>query len=796
MVSSVALGRRSLAMLGLLLVLGLCLAPALAAAAQPSDALPADPFEGRLEVEVLDEESGTALRAVQITLVEVGRTGMTDALGVRAFDELPSGTLTVRARRLGYATRSQTVEIPEEGSVTLQIGLPRAALQVEGLVVTGTSRERGAGEVYRPTTSLSGVELQRNLAASIPQTLQSVPGFSVDFNGPGASSPRIRGMGGDRVLMLEDGGRTGDLYQTAADHGVMAEPLSANRIEVVRGPAGLLYGSNALGGVVNIIRDDVPRTRPASLTGTLSSQFESGSDGVAGAAVLSGPVGPFTLRVESTARSAGDTRTPAGVLEQSDMRVLNGALGLSLVRDGGFVGTAVRHYDNVYGVPGEFQGELIPGGHPGGVDIEASRTTGRFRAEYRRSFLRFFDSGRLDASLVRYLHDEIEGTIAGTGTPVVGACFDQLSGNVDALGRHDHDTGRLRAEGTMGVSFQARDLQAGCGSPGTRPGQEWSAALYGFEEFTRGPFRVQAGLRFDYREVTPGRTDSLRVRTDQERITKFVPGQRTFGDMSGSLATLWDVRPGLTLGASVARSFRAPAIEEMFSDGPHLADFSFDIGEPALESETGLGFDVFLRADRPGLNIELAAYMNRVDGYISYLPTGQTRREVRDGLEPWFIPVFEATGEDSDFVGLEGRVQWEFVPSLVADGTLDWTRATRRADSDPLPFIPPLSGSFEVRYEGPILSGSLGFDATAAQDRVPRPIQVGSEMTSPQSPTAGYGLMNAGLGFRGDSGGFTHVVQLQARNLLDNEHRDHLSRMKDVAPQPGRNLRLTYRVLF
>ncbi len=744
----------------------------------------------------MDSETGQPLRAVRLTLLEVGRSGSTDAEGRRVFDGLHPGPLTVRASRLGYASETQEVEVLPDEVVTLRVELRPAALEVDGLVVTGTARERGAGEVYRPTSVLSGVELQRNLAASVPQTLQRIPGFSVEFNGPGAASPRIRGMGGDRVLMLEDGGRTGDLYQTASDHGVMAEPLSASRIEVVRGPAGLLYGSNALGGVVNIIRDDAPRTRPASLTGTLSSQFESGSGGVAGAAVLTGPVGPLTLRAETTARSAGDTRTPAGTLERTDMRVFNGSLGLSLVRDWGFVGTAVRHYDNLYGVPGEFQGELIPGGHPGGVDIEARRTTGRFRAEYRRSFLRFFDSGRLDASLVRYLHDEIEGTIAGTDSQVVGACFDQLSGTVDALGRHDHETGRLRAEGTMGFSFQARDLQAGCGSPGTRPGQEWAAALYAFEEFTRGQVRVQAGLRFDYREVTPGRSDSLRVRTDQERITKFVPEQRTFGDVSASLATLWDVSPGWTLGASVARSFRAPAIEEMFSDGPHLADFSFDIGEPDLESEIGTGFDLFLRSDRPDLSVKVAAYLNRVDGYISYLPTGQTRREVRDGLEPWFIPVFEATGEDSDFVGLEGRVQWEFAPRLVADGTLDWTRATRRADSDPLPFIPPLSGSFELRYEGSTLSGSLGFDASAAQDRVPRPIQVGDEMTSPQSPTSGYGLVNAGLGYRGNSGGFTHVVQLQARNLLDNEHRDHLSRMKDVAPQPGRNLSLTYRVLF
>ncbi|TVP78587.1 MAG: TonB-dependent receptor [Gemmatimonadales bacterium] len=773
------------------LVIGMLLAlcPTSAAAHEPDRV-----EQGAVQVEVVDAETGAPLRAARITLVELGRAGSSDADGRRVFEGLHAGPVTVRVTRLGYGTRNVEVDVPADGILTVTVELEPVALEVEGLVVTGTARERGAGEVYRPTSTLSGVELQRNLAASVPQTLQRIPGFSVEYNGPGAASPRIRGMGGDRVLMLEDGGRTGDLYQTAADHGVMAEPLSAERIEVVRGPAGLLYGSNALGGVVNIIRDDVPRTRPSGVTGTLSSQYESVSDGVAGAAVVTGPAGPFTLRLEGTARANDDARTPAGTLERTDMRALNGALGLSLVRDWGFVGSAVRHYDNVYGVPGEFQGELIPGGHPGGVDIEARRTTGRFRAEYRRPFLGFFDSGRLDASAVRYLHDELEGIL--NGQPIVGACFDQTSWNVDALGRHDHTGDRLRAEGTLGLSFQGRDLEAGCSSPGTRSGTEWAVAAYGFEEFTRGPVRLQAGLRFDYRKVTPGRTDSIRVRTDQARITKFVPSERSFSDASGSLAALWDFRPGWTAGASVARSFRSPAIEEMFSDGPHLADFSFDIGEPALDSEIGLGFDLFLRADRPDLSLELAAYLNRVDDYISYVPTGMTRREVRDGFEPWFIPVFEARGEDSDFMGVEGRVQWEFLPRLIADGTLNWTRATRRQDGDPLSFIPPLSGQAELRWEGRAFSASLGLDAAAAQNRVPRPIQVGDQMEEPQSPTSGHGTLNAGLGWRGDSGRFVHVVQLQGRNLLDREYRDHLSRMKEVAPQPGRNLSLTYRVHF
>jgi iron complex outermembrane recepter protein len=199
---------------------------------------------GAVEVHVTDAETGAPLAGVNVRLRQQERVGTTDLAGRVSLGNLRPRPYTLAIDRLGYLPVERAIEVGPGAVTRVEIELRSSPIQVGGLVVTGTGRERAIGEVYRPTASLFGTELQRSLGSSVPASLQGVPGFAVQYNGPGAASPTIRGMSGDRVLMLEDGHRTGDLYQTAGDHGVMVEPLTAQRMEVVRGPAGLLYGSN------------------------------------------------------------------------------------------------------------------------------------------------------------------------------------------------------------------------------------------------------------------------------------------------------------------------------------------------------------------------------------------------------------------------------------------------------------------------------------------------------------------------------------------------------------------------
>ncbi len=781
----------------------IALVAALACAGVPTLATAQD-TPAVLLVQVTDRETGRPLPQAVVRVRPIERAELTNDAGQARFGSVPSRSLTVAVSLLGYAPSEMQVRPEPTGETRVEVALMPTPLQLASVVVTATGRERSISEVYRPTTILDGTELQRALSSSVPATLDGVPGFRSVYNGPGASSPSIRGLAGDRVLMLEDGNRTGDLYQTASDHGVMVEPLTATRIEVVRGPAGLLYGANALGGVVNVIRDDIPRTRPDGVTGTMSTQFESVNAGRAVAGVVSAPIGAFALRTEVSGRLLDDTRTPAGVLDRTSMRVGGGAVGGSWIAPGtGFLGGAVRLYDSRYGVPGEFNGVLIPGGHPNGVEIETQRISTRARAGWYQPVLGFFDAVEADAAVIRYSHDEIEGQI--NGQTVLGARFDQITSEGNVIARHhhalhDHLDNPLRAEGAFGATFRQRSLTAFGVSPGSRSGNEVTAAAFAYEEFARGPLRLQAGLRYDAVQVTPRRLDSIRVRTREREVTKGVSA-RDFGGVSGSVALLRTLASGWTIGANVARSFRAPSLEELYSDGPHLADFSFDIGSPDLGAEIGTGLDVFLRGSTQTVDLEFATYVNRVDNFLYYGQTGETVRVLRDGAEPRITPVYEARGDNALFVGGEGRVQWQLARGLVLDATASYVRATRRGDDDPLPFIPPVNGRAEVRYEhaqgtrGTWFT-ALGVDGAAAQNRVPRPVQIGQSIENPQEPTASYGLVTAGAGWRTVRARRAHSLTLSIRNLTNREWRDHLSRVKDIAPQPGRNVQATYRVQF
>lgn len=746
---------------------------------------------GTIRGVLTDAERGIPVSGAMVRLQELGRMELSHGDGSFHFERLRPGRYTVVVERIGYAVARAVVELRAGETVSLPLSLRPSAITLQGIVVTGMGRARGVDEAYRPSAVLHGAELERNLSSSLALTLRHEPGIAVRTFGPAPAQPVIRGMSGDRVLVLEDGQRTGDLSSTGPDHAVGIDPITATRIEVVRGPAGLLYGSNALGGVINVIREEVPRTLPDRVTGTASAQGESVNRGLSGGLTATAPVlDRFALRVEASGRTSGDVRTPLGRLRDSDVLGVNAALGLGWIPEWGFAGVSLRQYTLDHGVPGQFQGELIPGAHPGGVEAETVRRVLRVEAGHLQG-LGPFSAVEADANLVHYTHDEVEARLPlpdGSTRRVVGTRFDQLMVSGRAVGRHVHEAPALRIEGALGVSGSWRDIQAGGRFPGLRSGAETNLAVHAFEEAAVGRLRLQAGLRVDWTWIEPASTRPI------EGGSGPIPvNARSFSDLSGSLATLWELRPGWTVGAGVARAFRTPSIKELFSDGPHLADFSYDIGNPALDSETGLGLDLFVRVSRAEVRGEATVFRNALRNYIHHVPTG--------ALDPRFrrFPVFEARGADALFEGADGRVQWEFVPSVVLDGSVSWVRATRRSDGDPLPAIPPLMANGALRWETPSFFLEGGVEVQGRQSRVPSPIPDPAnpgEWILPERPTAGSTLVNLGAGWNWRMGWGDHSLLLQLRNAGDRVRRDHLSRVKEVAPEPGRNLLLTYRVSF
>ncbi len=315
-------------------------ASAAAAGAQPV-AVQVAAVRGR----VLDAADGRPVAAAVVTLAPAGgapaRVARTDAAGRFALTGVPAGAWTLAVRRLGYAPDARALRLPADSALG-DVPLAATALDLAPVAVTTPGRARSADELFQPAAVLEGAALDRALTTSVAATVAQQPGVWVRTNGPVAAQPVIRGLGGDRVAVLEDGQRTGDVATTAPDHAVTVDPLSARRVEVVRGPAALLYGSNVLGGVVNVVREDVPRDRPARPTGFVAGQGESVNAGGALAAAVAAPLGPAAVRAFATRRVAGDTRTPLGSLPFTDLDAWDAGGGAAWATAGGFVGAAAR----------------------------------------------------------------------------------------------------------------------------------------------------------------------------------------------------------------------------------------------------------------------------------------------------------------------------------------------------------------------------------------------------------------------------------------------------------------------
>ena len=764
-----------------LLLLGL-LAPV-----APPASLPI-PWTATVAGVVVEGDSERPLPGVTVRIPALGRGTLTNAAGEFRLEGVPAGAYQLRVEGLGYRVQELDVTLHPGEFLDLRIVLAPRALTLPGIVVTGVGRPRAIQDAWRPTTSLEGAALDRRLQSSLAATLLGAPGVALKSFGPVTAQPVIRGMSGDRILILEDGQRTGDLSAMSADHAVGIDPVGAERIEVVRGPGGLLYGSQVLGGVINVIRGDIPLVRPTHTTGSISVQGSSVNEGlvlgVTGNAPLRETValqGAFSLR------STGDLRTPEGALPSTESMGLSGALGGTWFLPWGRMGLSIRGYRLDHGVPGEFQGVQIPGAHENGVFLETTRQVLRLALERTRPFGPV-DGAELEGSLVRYLHEEIEGTLA-TGDRVIGTAFDQISASLKGWVRYSQEgaEGRRR-DGSLGLQFWAQDLLTGGAYPGSRDARALNGALFALEEVDLGDVKIQGGLRLDWHRLEPRDLRPIVFGTDEYPVAT-----RTYVDVSGSVGGLWNPAPGWAVGVNVARAFRAPAIPELFSNGPHLADFAYDVGNPELGAETALGVDLFVRGTLDRIQGEITVFRNDVDDYIYGRPTGV--------LDPRFqrFPVFASSGEDARFIGMDGQLSVALNASLTAGGTLNLVRASFRATGQPLPAIPPLHGRAHLRWERGGQQLELGWRGAARQDRVPFEIpasQTGGEAVLPDPPTAGYQLLSFGGGVRWQRGGRDHLLHLEVDNLLNRSWRDHLSRARSVAPEPGRNVQLLYRLTW
>jgi iron complex outermembrane recepter protein len=758
--------------------------PVTAAAAFPGGTLQQRAAPLMVEVRVLDSSSGAVVPGAAV-IVDGAAPGFTDDAGRLRVPIRPASMVEVT--RIGYRTWRGTPTVAA-GDALIELEPSPMALGT----VHVHSRAFGAGEAFQSAAVIGSTQLAERMSPSVAAIIALEPGVTARSNGPMATQPVIRGLGGDRVLVLEDGLRTGDMSTTAPDHAVTVEPATARQIEVIRGPAGLLYGSNTLGGVVNVVRHDVPRSRPAALDWSASAYGESVNRGLGGAGRVLGVAGPLVLQLDGSARTAGDTRTPGGIaLPFTDLDGFDVGAGAAHVFAAGHAGAAVREYRTHYGVPSSYDGATLPGSHDGGVYLDVRRTSARFDAEWRPADS-FIEAVSVGGNAVRYEHSEFEqGGFIGTR-------FGQLARSAEAVVRVRN--GRQR--GAVGAVVQWRDLRAAGSYTGTRPAVHTTTALLAVNEVSVGSVTLLAGARLDRITTQPlDSTETLLLRNVRSR---------EFTAVTAALGARAPLGRGWSVGVQVARAFRPPSIEELYSAGPHLASYAYEIGRPDLEAERGLGADAVLRWSGTRTRLEFTGYAMSVADFIAFAPQmdSATGMPMRDPRLRRYV-VYRPHQGDAVLTGVEGRASFFPRPGWLLDLVADLPRGSQ-ADGSPLPSMPGGSARLELRRIAGNWSAALHADQRLAQRRVPaQPIAAGascdvvivdgeaSALPAEFCPAPGVLLAGGAATLRLPHrrlAPWTSSITLSVDNLLDTRWRDPLWRAGLVAPQPGRNIRLSVQV--
>lgn len=646
------------------------------------------------------------------------------------------------------------------------------AKRLDALIVTASPLGQTVEDVIIPVDVIAGERLDAMKSAGLGDTLAGVPGVHSSSFAPGASRPIIRGLDGARVQVLSGGIASLDVSTISGDHAVGIEPFLADQIEVLKGPASLLYGSGAIGGAVNVVDGRIHESLPdRAFGGRTELRGNSVSDEFTGMARLDGAIGQFAWHIDYLNRDTDDFDIPGfalapelrtedepgsrGTLENSAVETETGGFGLSWIGERGFIGAAISRFETLYGIPAGAHGEedeTEGEEEEGPVRIDLGQTRWDFKAGLYNPFAGH-ESVQLKVGTNNYRHIELEGDEIGT--------------------RFDNDAVEARLElvhsdwngwrGAYGVQFGEREFSA-VGEEAFVPANDSSDwGLFWLEQKTFGALATELGVRYDRVKVEPDDGENL-----------------TFNAFNISSAFRYNLGEDWHLSLNLDRAERAPAPEELLSDGPHVATQSFEIGDTELDTEISKRVELGLHLHRGPLEGRVAVYHNRFDDFVFLASTD----EIEDGL-----PVRLWSQADARFTGYEV----ELTATLADNASGEWKLKTfadgvraRLDDGGDLPRIPSRRIGADLAWRLDGLRASVGLVRYADQDRV----------ATFESPSDGYTLVNAHLSYHWDGASHGWEIFLDGNNLADQTARAHTSFLKEIAPLPGRSLAFGIRAFF
>lgn len=644
-----------------------------------------------------------------------------------------------------------------------QSAVPGASPEI---VITGNPLGRDSTTV--PVSTLGRADLLERGQSTLGETLNGLPGVSSTYFGPNASRTIIRGLDGDRIRVLNNSASSLDVSALSYDHAVPLDVLSTDRVEVLRGPAALLYGGSAVGGVVNVIDNRIPRAPVSGVLGKAQLQAGTGNDERSVAGLVEAGNERYALHWDGFDRRTGDVRVPVPLecnkpgSPANARRICNsastargGAIGASTFWDHGHVGASVNTYQSDYGTVAE-------------DEVTIGMKTTRYALEGQvRQLPGWFDSVKARLSHTDYQHTELEGAQAGT-------VFGNQGQDLRVEARHRPLAGW---QGVVGVQTESSRFSA-VGDEAFAPfSRTRSQALFVHEELPTSWGQVTAGARWE----------SVRVASlGNPELARFDEGigSKKFTPFSVAIGSVFKLSPTWSLTGHTALTQRAPKDYELFANGPHLATQAWEIGNQDLGLEKSKSLDAGVQWKSGPHSLQVTAFASQFANYIGLMNTPDIEED---------LPVQLYQGVKAQFRGLEasGRQRlWQGASTLDLDWRADSVRATHGSTGEPLPRIAPLRvGASLVHAQGP-WSAKLGADWHAAQKRVPE----GSVATG------AYTLVNASLSYRQKLDATVLNWFARLDNLSDQLAYSASSILTSTAfgksPLPGRSFKLGVQATF
>ncbi|XPF92610.1 TonB-dependent receptor [Colwellia sp. RE-S-Sl-9] len=758
---------------------------------------------------VIKNSQGQAVSGATVKIMGTNNTSVTNEKGLFTLEVQP-GRYELHVVADNFVHRNVDVNVNENKQANVSVSLDKSAIEI--IDIHATPFHSSNIESALPITVLHGENLRMRQENTLGDSLSKEVGVHSNFHGGVASTPIIRGLDGPRVLVTQNGLDAGDASRIGPDHAVSTETSTSERIEVLRGPATLFYGSGAIGGVVNLVDERVPRS--IDTKGEWLVEHNSNNEQSLASGSFNSGIGNVAVHADAFYRDSENYQIPEknsiDEVENSAAESSGFTLGTSYLLDNGFVGMSYQTLDQEYGIPGHSHGDE-------NIEVLADLKQKRWQLLSELNFdNKYIKSVNTKVAYTDYLHSELE-------VGVVGTTFDNetIEARTEILHQNIWDW-----RGGLSIHYKQSDFTAVGEEAFTPPSKTDSIALALMEERHFGEVLLQLGARIERTEISAATVHLPEVELlhelseedphaghnhGSEEITRNFNVKHVFTPVSLSAGLVWDFSDSYNLALSLSHSQRAPSASELLSFGPHIGTGSYEVGalfslqtpngetpyfdlnHQALKMETANNIDLSLRKFKGDFGFILNAFYNQIDDYYYEQATGlytesaheHEHDHAEEAEEESTLPLFIFTAQDVTLYGFEAQAVWQVTDEFSWKIQGDIIRSSLDTGGD-LPRTPPARIATEFSYQGENLSADLFINNYFKQ----------THTAALESPTDGYVMVDANVNYHFSLGQHDLAVYLKGKNLTDEYAQVHTSFLKDLTPLAGRSFAIGIRGTF